>query len=404
MEATTEKTEKKIHDDKAIWAIFILMCVGSVILMFSAINRWLIENPSAGKTALELTAQHGLFLAVAAVLAFVFSRVPIAWYRMKIFRLPVPLLALGAAGLMMLLLHSSSFAVEVNGASRELRLFGISFQAYELIKFFLVLGVSYILALFQRSEGTDGAFKYVTWIVVVAAAMILTENMSTAIIVVIITTILMWVGRISFVNILKFIGLMALAGGLLLAAGWLIPQSTLDKVGMGRLITQTGRIESFMEDKDETKNSTIVITDDNRQITHSVIAIAKGYDKIMPHPGSSTQQAVLSFAYMDFIFAIFVEEWGIVFTAILMLLYLILQYRAGIIARDSKHIFNSLFAVGVSLIIVLQAVISMAVCANMGPVTGQPLPLFSWGGTSIVITGIYFGILQGLYRDNQEEN
>ena len=400
----TETVEKKSGGDKIIWVIFITMCLMSILVMFSAVNRWLIENQPTTKTHVELIVQHGLFLLAAGALAFGFSHVPIAWYRMKIFKLPVPFLALGISLLLLILLlvlpESHPLVVEVHGARRGLNVFGFTFQAYEVVKLSVILAVAYLLALCQRQSSADKAFKPIAWIISIAALLIFTQNLSTAIIVVAIPLIMMWIGRISLKNILKYMGLLIIVGGLALAAGFYIPETTLNKVGAGRLTTQANRIEQFFEQKDDNANDKTTITDESRQITHSQIAIANGYDVLIPRPGSSTQQAYLSLAYMDFIFSILVEEWGIGGAIFVILLYLILLYRAGVIAYRSKHTFNALLAVGVALIIVLQAFISMAVCVHLGPVTGQPLPLFSWGGTSIVITGIYFGILQGLYRDN----
>ncbi len=391
--------QPKAKADKVIWVVFAAMCLMSVAVMFSAINKKLLE-PRNTSSHIELLFEHIFFLLGAVVAAVVVSYIPTAFYRMKIPKIgSIPLLGLIASFICLILLLIPGFGVEANGATRGLKMFGLgTFQPYEMVKLSIVLVTAYILASRQQHGGADKAFKPIIIIISSAAALVFTENLSTALIIITIPLIMMWIGRISVLKLLKYVGVLAIIGNVALAAGWFIPAATLKDTPFERLTTQANRIKDFVNNDGETATAV-----DDYQIKHSLIAIANGADALVPQPGSSTQNKVLPLAYMDFIFSILVEEYGIGGAIFVMLLYLILLYRAGVIAYRSEYAFNALLAIGVALIIVLQAFISMAVCVHLGPVTGQPLPLFSWGGTSIIITGACFGILQGLARDNAKE-
>ena len=145
-----------------------------------------------------------------------------------------------------------------------------------------------------------------------------------------------------------------------------------------------------------------VINDANRQVQHGRIAIARG-GVLGVFPGNSVQRDFLPQAYSDFIYAIIVEEMGLVGGLLVILLYMVLLFRAGRIATKSKTVFPAILVIGLSLLLVLQAFVNMAVSTSLIPVTGQPLPMISRGGTSILVTSVYFGIMLGITRQIKEE-
>jgi len=161
-----------------------------------------------------------------------------------------------------------------------------------------------------------------------------------------------------------------------------------------RFQTWKGRIDDFGKDKNENK---FIINDDNFQVSHAKIAIARGgiFGKM---PGRSVQRDFLPQAYSDFIYAIIIEEMGLIGGLFVMMLYVILLVRVGIIAKRCTKLFPKYLALGCGLLIVVQAFINMAVAVNLIPVTGQPLPLISRGGTSTMLTCFYFGIILSVSR------
>jgi cell division protein FtsW len=211
---------------------------------------------------------------------------------------------------------------------------------------------------------------------------------------------MMFIGRVSIKK------LAVLAGGLvlILVLGFGLVK-TIPKESMpgafDRAYTWVARIDRFSSDKDdETKK--YEITDDNRQVQHGRIAIARG-GVFGVMPGNSVERDFLPQAYSDFIYAIIVEEMGMLGGILVIILYLILLFRAGRIATKCSSVFPAIVVIGLSLMIVIQTFINMSVATSLIPVTGQPLPLISRGGTSILITCIYFGIIFGITRQMKEE-
>jgi cell division protein FtsW len=213
---------------------------------------------------------------------------------------------------------------------------------------------------------------------------------------------MMIIGRVSFKAILKLLVPLFILVGILFFIGWKVPKDKLPPV-LDRLPTQVGRVLSFVN---ENKQNKFVITDKNRQVVNSQIAIANGH--FFPKmPGSSIQRDYLAEAYSDFIFAIIIEEMGILGGIFVIALYLILLFRAGMITYKCEQTFPALLVIGLTLMIVTQAFASMAVAVHLGPVTGQPLPLISRGGTSILVTCAYFGMILSVTRymqNTKEEN
>jgi len=211
---------------------------------------------------------------------------------------------------------------------------------------------------------------------------------------------MMFIGRVSLLKLGVLVGGLLFTIVLCFALVKTVPEKSMPKM-FDRAYTWVGRIDRFKTEKKDEK-SKYTITDENRQVQHGRIAIARG-GAVGVFPGNSIERDYLPQAYSDFIYAIIVEEMGLFGGIFVILLYLVLLFRAGRIATKCATVFPALLVIGLSLMIVIQAFISMSVATSLGPVTGQPLPLISRGGTSILITCIYFGIIFGVNRQIKEE-
>lgn len=171
---------------------------------------------------------------------------------------------------------------------------------------------------------------------------------------------------------------------------------------LGRAITWVGRIND-MREENKTPDAEFRITDDNYQSSHAKIAVARGgKSPFGVLPGNSIQRDVLPQAYADYIFAIIVEEWGIIGALGLILLYLAILFRACMKSSRYANYSAMLMVMGLALMLTCQALMSMMVSVGIIPVTGQPLPMISRGGTSALITSIYFGIIMSVSREQTE--
>ncbi|MPM75797.1 putative lipid II flippase FtsW [bioreactor metagenome] len=171
-----------------------------------------------------------------------------------------------------------------------------------------------------------------------------------------------------------------------------IPTDWTGSGALSRVGTWQSRIAEFGSHKEEAEETYYTITDENYQVAHAKIAIANG-GIIGRFPGNSTERDFLPQAYSDFIYAIIIEEMGIAGGIFVLLLYIIILIRAGMIARKTQKLFPKYLVLGSALMLSMQAFINMAVAVNLIPVTGQPLPLISRGGTSLLITCAYFGLI-----------
>ncbi|MBQ4206085.1 MAG: FtsW/RodA/SpoVE family cell cycle protein, partial [Bacteroidales bacterium] len=210
--------------------------------------------------------------------------------------------------------------------------------------------------------------------------------------------VMMFLGKIKMKYIFGFIGTIVVVGAL--AVLILLKVMENDPSKMNRSMTWVNRIERFVgkEDEDPEKNE-----EKNFQITQSKIAIAGGgiFGKM---PGKSTQRTILPHPYSDFIYAIIIEEYGLVGGVFVLLLYLILLYRATLLMIRAPQSFGAMLAFGLAFSIVMQALVNMGVAVGLLPVTGQPMPLVSRGGTSLAFTGLAIGIIISVTREINFKN
>lgn len=370
---------KKINGDKTIWAVVVLLSILSILAVYSSIST-LAYKYKAGDTAPYLLKHTGIIL-FGLVLMFFSHKVRSGYYS----RFAIIAIVVAIPLLLLTLLSGSS----INEASRWLRIpvIDLTFQTSDFAKIALILYVARTLAVKQDDiKNFRSAFLPIIVPVVAVCVLIMPANFSTAAMLFTTCLVLMFIGRINFKYILSVIGIGMVAVCLLGVFIWNFPNA------IHRGATWKARIENFANGKSET----------NYQVEQAKIAIATG--GIMGKgPGKSTQRNFLPHPYSDFIYAIIIEEYGLWMAVLVIFLYLILLYRAVRIATKCQKIFPSLLAIGCSFILVFQAMINMSVAVNLVPVTGQPLPLVSMGGTSIWFASIAIGMVLSASRELEKE-
>jgi cell division protein FtsW len=374
---------KYFKGDVVIWIVLIVLSIFSILAVYSATGTLAYKKMSGDTT--HFLFKHGSLLLFGFLLVFVFHHIHYRFYK----RLSVVFLYITIPMLLWTLIKGAS----LNEAARWVTLpgVGLTFQTSDFAKFVLIMFVARYLSLNQDNikDFKTGFRSIIIWILVICG-LILPANFSTAAILFTTSLILLFLGR---VKILYLIGLIA-AGAVAITIFVLI-LFNLPEESRGRLGTWQKRIENFRNGDAE----------GNFQVEQAKIAIVNG-GILGKGPGNSTQRNFLPHPYSDFIFAIIVEEYGAVGGAFVILLYLILLYRAGVIVRKSENQFPAFLAIGLMFMIVFQAFINMAVAVNILPVTGQTLPFVSMGGTSIIFTGVAFGVILSISRTNklQETN
>ena len=386
------------NTDKTLWAIYISMIVVAVIALFSASSMLVYKDHSV----LGPVGQQILFIVAGVVLAFLIQFLPSYIIRIGGYAL----LFLSAILVWSLLVPHNPFAVTLNGATRWVRILGFTIQPSELAKLSLIIVVADLLSRI-KSEADKRKYFFITLgVAAVVALPVLISNLSTAILICGIV-FLMWIlARIPF----KFLGSTAGIAIVLLVLGYCIVEFGFvrrDKelTGLfGRAETWVNRIDrKLFKEKADNSDAPFVITDENRQEAYANVAIARGgKSPFGVLPGNSKERDYLPLAYADYIYAIIVEETGLVGAVVVILLYLWLLFRACFISTRFGDYPAMLMVMGLALMLTCQALISMLVAVGLGPVTGQPLPLISRGGTSALITSVYFGIMMCVSREQTE--
>lgn len=372
---------KLFKGDRVIWIIFMFLCLISVVEVFSATSTIAYKNANHWAPIVR----HASFLTVGFILILLLHNIPCRFFSVLILLLPVSIL---------MLFLTPFIGISENDAHRWLSLFGIQFQPSEFAKLACVVFVSFMLS--RRGKFTeDQIFKYVLIGVIVTCILILPENFSTAFMLFGVCFLLMCIGQLPWKKMGILTGSLFLALALFVLALTVLPNDVLKHIP--RALTWKERIKDFRNKERSIDAATYKITDDNYQVSHAKIAIARGgvFGKL---PGHGQQRDFLPQAYSDFIYAIIIEELGYTGGVVVLLLYIMLLVRAGMIARKCEKLFPKFLVLGCGLLIVVQALANMAVAVNLIPVTGQPLPLISRGGTSMVITCIYFGIILSISR------
>lgn len=374
--------DKYIKGDKVVWLVVLLLAILSVLAVYSSIVT-LAYKYKDGDTLYYLF-KHAIILIVGFGLMLMAHNLNYKYYS-RISQIAIvisiPLLAL-----------TLMTGANINDASRWLVIPVINqtFQTSDLAKLALIMYLARILYKKQTDlNDFKSVFMYLMLPVLLVCGFIFPANFSTAAMLFTTSMIIMFIGRVPIKYILSLIGI--LLATLLLALTVASAKPDL----LPRLGTWVSRIETFTQGGD---------SDSNYQADQAKIAIATSGVIIGKGPGGSTQRNFLPHPYSDFIYAIIIEEYGLIGGFFVIVLYLILFYRGIKIAQRAEKTFGTFLAVGLSFSLVFQAMINMAVAVNLFPVTGQPLPLVSMGGTSIWFTCLAIGIILSVSRKSEPSN
>lgn len=382
-------TNRLFKGDKVIWIIFTLLFALSFIEVFSATSTLAYRNDNYWQPI----TQHVTYMTFGVVVAWIVHNMPMTWFK----NLSYAAYWVGIG----FLLWAMFAGVNINGESRWVRLFGvINIQASEVAKLGIVMLIARILGDGQSSEGTGkDVMKKILYAVGLACVFIFTSNLSTVILICSTTYIMLFLGKIPGKQMLKLTGACIVAGTVALGAIMLTPASLVKDTPFDRMITWQKRIKRSIDPASAEKEQ----GGGNEQRMHANIAIASSNVIFGKGPGNSEQRDFLPQAFSDFIYAIIIEELGLVIGGLgVVLLYLILLYHTGQIAKDCDDPYASFLVIGAALMIVIQAMAHMSISVGVGPVTGQPLPLVSRGGTSLVINCVYIGMILSVSRYARE--
>jgi cell division protein FtsW len=396
--------------DKVIWMVFFFLCIISVVEVYSASS--------------QLTYKGGNYVApmlkhIGILIMGIFCMVVTLNIKCKYFKILTPFLLI----ISFLTLIWVYFAGQsTNGAMRWVSILGMQFQPSEIAKGTMVLATAQILSAMQTDNGADKhAFKYILCVCAGIIPLIMLENLSTAILLSSVILMMMIIGRVPARQWGKLVGIVMLLVValvmLIMLIGKDIPaenpkmqmteqmtkkpeeKGIFDKV-FHRFSTWKSRIDKFSSGKTVTPNE--IDLDKDGQVAHANIAIASS-NVIGKGPGNSEERDFLSQAFSDFIYAIIIEETGIFGAFFVALLYIILLFRTGRIANRCENNFPAFLAMGLALLLVTQALFNMCVAVGLAPVTGQPLPLISKGGTSTMINCIYVGAILSISRSAKKK-
>ncbi len=371
-----------IKGDKTIWAIIAVLAIFSFLPVYSASTN-LVYVAGKGST-LGYLLKHAILLLLGFVIVYTTHRIPYRYFSgLSVLMLPVVIL---------LLVYTLTQGTVIDGANASrwisIPFIGIGFQTSTLAAVVLMIYVARYLARNKEKEITfKESFLYMWLPVGFVLALILPANFSTTAITFFMVVILAFLGGYP----LKFIASILGVGILSLALFILTAKAFPDAMKNSRINTWSSRIENFASGESE----------DNYQAEKAKIAIASGeiYGK---GPGKSVQKNFLPQSSSDFIYASIGEEFGLIGAILIIILFLGLLFRLVIIATKSITIFGTLLCLGVGLPIIFQAMINMGVAVGLFPVTGQPLPLISTGGTSIWMTCFAIGIVLSVSASDKE--
>ena len=397
--------------DKGIWTVFLFLCLISIIEVFSASSTLTYKS----QNYLSPLIYHCGTLLVGLLVAIVTLNI-----QCRYFKLITPLMLLLSYITLACVLF---FGENINGANRVIQLPGFTFQPSEIAKGTMVLFTAQILSALQREDGSGAdplAMKYILMFTVPALLLIGRENLSTAVLLFAVIYTMMFLGRMPWKQMAKLTCACLVCAAVFLALVFSVG-SMEDDEAQGEAVASAASVDKESEEQNPFRSVThrfatwrnrllkksgsetpedpneYRITDDNFQVTHANIAIASS-GVIGKGPGNSVERDYLPQAFSDFIYAIIIEEMGIAGAVVVVFLYVVLLFRCARIAGRCENNFPAYLVMGLSLLLVYQAVINMAVAVDFGIVTGQPLPLVSKGGTSTIVNCAYIGAILSVSR------
>jgi len=375
---------KYFKGDRVIWIVLFFLSLLSLLIVYSATGA-LAYRVQGGNTMHYLIRQVffiGLGLAVVLVMVNVLP--------VKVYSIAANYLLYGSILLLMAAVVLK-FAGVLKGTGRTFNLGIFSFQPAELAKIALILFTAKVLGKRQKSKQDLGAaFRKIMIFTALVCGLILLSNFSTSALIFATIISMMFVGRIP----IRYMLLVFVAGVSLIVLIYYVADYVPDSIG--RIHTIKGRIERFLFG-DPNSEQGVTQADYAKLAIYSGGIFGKG-------PGQSDVSNYMAAAYNDFIFAIIVEEYGLIFGAAVIFLYLIFFFRGIIIVRRSTRTFPAFVVIGLTLVMVYQAMINIGVSSGVLPVTGQPLPWISLGGTSLLFTSVAFGCILSVSHQNQVDS
>ena len=367
-----------IKGDRVIWIVVLFLSIFSMMAVYSSTGT-LSYRFQHGNTEYYIL-KHLFILLLGFALMYACHRINYTYYA----RLAEVLYW----GSIALLAYTLLFGISLNEANRwaTIPVLNVSFQSSDVAKLALIILVAKLLTKKQDSIlDFKGTFMPILLRIGLVVALILPNNLSTAALIFLTSVVLIYVGGVK-IRYLFYLSSAGILGFLL----FIMVAHYAPNIG-GRIGTWQNRIETFTGGNGS----------DSFQIDQAKIAISSGgiFGKM---PGNGTQKNFLPHPYSDFIFAIIIEEFGLVGGFIILILYVILFTRGYRIVMKFPHTFGALLSIGLSFSLTFQALINMLVAVDLMPVTGQPLPLVSMGGTSIWFTCISIGIILSVSRYIEE--
>lgn len=374
---------KMFKGDKVLWIVLVFLSLISLLIVYSATGK-LAYRVAGGNTGYYLIRQSVFIMLGISVMIFLVNVVPVKVYSILAnLMVALTLIALVAAVVQFKLDSSKE-------TPRTLSIWIISFQPAELAKISLVMYAAKMLSKYQKSkEELKHAFYWVTGVSAAVCGIIFYGDISTSALIFGSIMSMLFVARVPLKYFFLLVAAIVLLGVCLYFTASLLPKS------FGRVHTFKERIDDFIYGDDNSKEGTT-------QADFAKLAIYEG-GLMGKGPGSSEVSNYMEAGYNDFIFSIIIEEYGFVGGFFVLLLYLIFFYRGVVIVRKSDRTFPAFLVTGLVLVLIFQAFINMAVSAGVVPVTGQPLPWISLGGTSMLFTAIAFGAILTVSHHNNKQ-
>jgi cell division protein FtsW len=375
---------KIFKGDRVIWMVLMLLSLLSLLIVYSATGA-LAYRVASGNTFKYLLRQVGFLSTGIGVILLMVNVFPIKLYS------KLALWAVWASIGFLLFSVAMKGTQFVSSSGRTLNFFGLTFQPAELAKISLILYTAKILGKRQKTRGDLwDAFKRIILFTGAICGLIFISDFSTSALLFATVMTMMFAGRIPLLYLLSVVG----AGIALIVAIYFTADVLPDS--LGRVQTMKGRIERFVHG-DPNSEKGITQADYAKLAIYSGGIFGKG-------PGHSDVSNYMAAAYNDFIFAIIVEEYGLIGGTFVILLFLIFFFRGVTIVRRATRTFPAFLVIGLTLVLVYQAMINIGVSSGALPVTGQPLPWISLGGTSLLFTSVAFGLILSVSHQNQKNH
>ena len=389
-ESIIARIKALFRGDKIIWIVTLFLILISLLVVYTS-SEQLANRRNQNNTYILfrhfVTVMFGIVaMIIAANIKYkIYSKVLVFF-----FWISIPLL-----------LFTMFLGKYVNNAQRGIEILGMTFQTSDLAKVAIVGYLARVLTV--RRDSMDNIKELIKWVmlpILVTVGLIFKNNFSTAAMLFVTCLVVMFLGRIKLKYIFGFVGAVVVAGAIALLV--LLAIKPADAKDTNRSRTWLARVERFMGGGQEEEEQ----EDKFNQVLQAKIAVAGG-SVLGKGPGKSTQRNILQHSYSDFIYAIIVEEYGLVGGAFVLILYLVLLFRATRIMIRAPQSYGGLLAMGLAFSLVFQAMLNMGVAVGLLPVTGQPLPFVSMGGTSLMFTGLSLGIIisvsKGINKNNNDE-